>query len=46
MSIHRRKFLTALGLGFGGAALGSSIPIDGEDGLKTEFAFKAEVLYW
>jgi len=44
MSVHRRKFLTTLGIGLSGSALASPVFIDGKDGLKTEFVFKAEVL--
>ena len=44
MSIHRRKFLTALGIGLSGSALATPLSIDENDGLKTEFVFKAEVL--
>jgi len=44
MSIHRRKFLTTLGIGLSSSVLGTPTSIDEKDELKTEFVFKAEVL--
>ena len=44
MNKNRRKFLTAIGISLGGSALATPFPFGGADGIKTEFAFKAEVL--
>jgi hypothetical protein len=44
MSIHRRKFLTTLGIGLSTSALATPFSIDEKEELKTEFVFKAEVL--
>ena len=43
MNEHRRKFLTAVGISLSGSALASPFSFHGDDGLKMEFAFKAEV---
>lgn len=44
MNNGRRKFLTAVGLGISGSAIASPFSFPDADGLKMEFAFKAEVL--